>query len=96
MAEDELICFTNCFLPLEDGTLVERDLWIDAKAGVILNAQVRMNVNFPRAGLLISLSANILLCSKTTDENNQSRRQYPEVRTSRFAPAPSRIDSTVI
>lgn len=35
-----LICFTNCLLPLEDGSLVERDLWIDERRGVILDAQV--------------------------------------------------------
>ena len=34
-----LICFTNCLLPLEDGSLVERDLWIDEGRGTILDAQ---------------------------------------------------------
>ncbi len=33
-----LICFTNCLLPLEDGSLVERDLWIDEGHGTILDA----------------------------------------------------------
>ena len=37
---NSLICFTNCFLALEDGSLVSRDLWIDADLGVILDAQV--------------------------------------------------------
>jgi N-acetylglucosamine-6-phosphate deacetylase len=37
-----LICFTNCLLPLEDGDLVEKDLWIDQRRGVILDAQVRI------------------------------------------------------
>ena len=36
-----LVCFTNCLLPLEDGSLVEQDLWIDERRGVILDAQVR-------------------------------------------------------
>ena len=36
-----LVCFTNCLLPTEDGSLVEQDLWIDERRGVILDAQVR-------------------------------------------------------
>jgi len=35
-----LICFTNCLLPQEDGSLVEKDLWIDERGGQILDAQV--------------------------------------------------------
>ena len=35
-----LICFTNCLLPTEDGSLVEQDLWIDERRGVVLDAQV--------------------------------------------------------
>ena len=35
-----LICFTNCLIPLEDGSLVEKDLWFDERRGVILDAQV--------------------------------------------------------
>jgi N-acetylglucosamine-6-phosphate deacetylase len=35
-----LICFTNCLLPQEDGSLIEKDLWIDEQRGVILDAQV--------------------------------------------------------
>ena len=37
-----LVCFTNCLLPLEDGGLVQKDLWIDERRGVILDAQVRV------------------------------------------------------
>jgi hypothetical protein len=37
---NDLICFTNCFLPQEDGGLIEKDLWIDERRGVILDAQV--------------------------------------------------------
>ena len=40
-SENGLICFTNCLLPLEDGSLVEKDLWIDERRGVILDSQVR-------------------------------------------------------
>jgi len=36
-----LICFTNCLLPMQDGSLVEKDLWIDERRGIVLNSQVR-------------------------------------------------------
>jgi len=36
-----LICFTNCLLPMEDGSLVEKDLWIDERRGIVLDSQVR-------------------------------------------------------
>lgn len=32
-----LVRFTNCLLPQEDGSLVNQDLWIDEKRGVILD-----------------------------------------------------------
>ena len=35
-----LICFTNCLIPLEDGSLVKKDLWIDERRGVVLDSQV--------------------------------------------------------
>jgi N-acetylglucosamine-6-phosphate deacetylase len=38
---NDLVCFTNCLLALEDGSLVSRDLWIDSDFGLILDAQVR-------------------------------------------------------
>ena len=38
--DNGLVCFTNCLLPTEDGGLVEQDLWIDERRGVILDAQV--------------------------------------------------------
>ncbi|KAJ7496903.1 carbohydrate esterase family 9 protein [Mycena latifolia] len=34
-----LVCFTNCLLPQEDGGLLEKDLWIDERRGVILDSQ---------------------------------------------------------
>jgi hypothetical protein len=40
-ADNNLICFTNCLLALEDGSLVPRDLWIDSELGLILDAQVQ-------------------------------------------------------
>jgi hypothetical protein len=35
-----LICFTNCLLPQEDGSLDEKDLWVDENQGLIVDAQV--------------------------------------------------------
>ena len=35
-----LVCFTNCLLPQEDGSLVQKDLWVDEARGTILDAQV--------------------------------------------------------
>ena len=40
-----LICFTNCLLPMQDGSLVEQDLWIDERRGVLLDSQVRENAS---------------------------------------------------
>ena len=37
---NKLVCFTNCALALEDGSIVRGDLWIDETKGVILDAQV--------------------------------------------------------
>jgi hypothetical protein len=36
-----LICFTKCLQLQEYGALVARDLWIDERRGVVLDAQVR-------------------------------------------------------
>ncbi len=57
-----LICFTNCLLPLQDGSLVEKDLWIDERRGVVLDSQVRKNGL--RSGNIISfdiLIGNVFL-----------------------------------
>ena len=35
-----LVCFTNCLLAQEDGSLIQRDLWIDERRGVILDSLV--------------------------------------------------------
>ncbi|KAL1745031.1 carbohydrate esterase family 9 protein [Schizophyllum fasciatum] len=55
-----LICFTNCLLPLEDGRLVERDLWIDERRGVILDAQKTFFLRKERPEKVIDLEGNIL------------------------------------
>lgn len=55
-----LICFTNCLLPLEDGSLVEKDLWVDERRGVILDAQKSFFVRNERPARTIDLGGNIL------------------------------------
>ncbi|KAF5368425.1 hypothetical protein D9758_002214 [Tetrapyrgos nigripes] len=36
---NSLVCFTNCLLPQEDGSLIEKDLWFDQRRGTIVDAQ---------------------------------------------------------
>ncbi|KAF4620825.1 hypothetical protein D9613_000871 [Agrocybe pediades] len=60
-----LICFTNCLLPQEDGSLVERDLWVDETTGLILDAQAcRISKTFylrrDRPEKIIDVDGNIL------------------------------------
>ncbi|EPQ55150.1 Metallo-dependent hydrolase [Gloeophyllum trabeum ATCC 11539] len=55
-----LICFTNCLLPLEDGSLVERDLWIDERRGIILDSQRTFFLRKERPDRIIDLGGNIL------------------------------------
>ncbi|KAI0343492.1 Metallo-dependent hydrolase [Trametopsis cervina] len=55
-----LICFTNCLLPLEDGSLVEKDLWIDERRGVILDSQKTFFKRRQRPDRVIDLGGNIL------------------------------------
>ncbi|EKM53589.1 carbohydrate esterase family 9 protein [Phanerochaete carnosa HHB-10118-sp] len=59
-SENGLICFTNCLLPLEDGSLVEQDLWIDERRGVILDAQRTFFLRRDRPARVIDLGGNIL------------------------------------
>ncbi|KAF4599940.1 hypothetical protein EYR40_007046 [Pleurotus pulmonarius] len=55
-----LVCFTNCLLPLEDGSLVEKDLWIDERQGTILDAQKTFFIRQERPDRIIDLGGNIL------------------------------------
>ncbi|KAJ7018349.1 carbohydrate esterase family 9 protein [Mycena alexandri] len=55
-----LVCFTNCLLPQEDGGLVEKDLWIDERRGVILDAQLTFFQRRQRPDRIIDLGGNIL------------------------------------
>lgn len=59
-ASNSLICFTNCFLALEDGSLVSRDLWIDAELGVILDSQHTFFTARTRPSRTIDLEGAIL------------------------------------
>ncbi|KAK0490997.1 carbohydrate esterase family 9 protein [Armillaria novae-zelandiae] len=55
-----LVCFTNCLLPQEDGTLLQKDLWIDQVRGVILDAQRTFYLRKERPDTVIDLGGNIL------------------------------------
>ncbi|KZV66441.1 carbohydrate esterase family 9 protein [Peniophora sp. CONT] len=55
-----LLCFTNCLLPLEDGRLVEKDLWIDEKRGVVLDAQKTFFDQGQRPARVIDMGGNIV------------------------------------
>ncbi|KAG6920202.1 hypothetical protein DXG01_004971 [Tephrocybe rancida] len=41
-----LVCFTNCLIPQEDGTLIEQDVWFNEQSGIILDAQLNGAYNF--------------------------------------------------
>lgn len=53
-----LVCFTNCLLPQEDGSLLEKDLWIDERRGVILDAQVSASCSFEGQSAIVAASFN--------------------------------------
>ncbi|KAJ7169061.1 carbohydrate esterase family 9 protein [Mycena crocata] len=55
-----LVCFTNCLLPQEDGGLLEKDLWIDERRGVILDSQLTFFQRRERPDRIIDLGGNIL------------------------------------
>ena len=74
-----LVCFTNCLLPLEDGSLVERNLWIDERRGVILDSQVCLVFAFSRPPLTVDVE-NILPETGSSRQSGRPRRQHPQVR----------------
>ncbi|KAI0036148.1 Metallo-dependent hydrolase [Vararia minispora EC-137] len=55
-----LVCFTNCLIPLEDGSLVKRDLWIDERRGVVLDAQKTFFLNKERPAKVLDMGGNIV------------------------------------
>lgn len=58
--DDGLVCFTNCLLPQEDGSIIEKDLWIDERTGLILDAQHTFFHRRQRPAKLVDLGGNIL------------------------------------
>lgn len=57
---NDLVCFTNCLLPKEDGSLVEKDLWVDSRRGVVLDPQKTFYLRKDRPDTIIDLGGNIL------------------------------------
>ncbi|KAF8504721.1 Metallo-dependent hydrolase [Russula emetica] len=55
-----LICFTNCLLPMQDGSLVEKDLWIDERRGVVLDSQQTFFSRKQRPERIINMGGNIV------------------------------------
>ncbi|CAL1711978.1 unnamed protein product [Somion occarium] len=55
-----LVCFTNCLLPQEDGSLIEKDLWIDDRRGVVLDSQRTFFLRKERPARVIDLGGNIV------------------------------------
>jgi len=60
MSSNALVCFTNCRLALEDGSLVNRDLWIDQARGVILDAQNTFFAERRRPDTTIDLKGDVI------------------------------------
>ncbi|KAJ3857613.1 carbohydrate esterase family 9 protein [Lentinula lateritia] len=67
-SQNGLVCFTNCFLPQEDGSLIEKDLWIDERRGVILDAQKTFFSRRERPDKVVDLGGNILRRASTVPE----------------------------
>ncbi|KAH9955018.1 hypothetical protein BC827DRAFT_1142175 [Russula dissimulans] len=57
---NRLICFTNCLLPCEDGSLVQKDLWIDEWRGVVLDSQKTFFSTKQRPDTVIDIGGNIV------------------------------------
>ncbi|KAK7036417.1 hypothetical protein VNI00_011614 [Paramarasmius palmivorus] len=55
-----IICFTNCSLLREDGSLDKKDLWVDQVTGVILDSQDTFYIRKERPGQTVDLNGNIL------------------------------------
>lgn len=74
-----LVCFTNCLLPREDGSLVEKDLWIDERRGIILDAQVGPSSRDLMVHTLNERNIeNLLPGARKTGQCNRFRREHPE------------------
>lgn len=80
----QLVCFTNCYLPQEDGNLVRKDLWIDAQSGHILDAQVRHTFRLskrsaPSCDTRQLSKENILCCQAETYYHHRLGRKHSQV-----------------
>ncbi|QRV83840.1 carbohydrate esterase family 9 protein [Ceratobasidium sp. AG-Ba] len=58
--KNDLVCFTNCLLTLEDGSLVSRDLWVDSGLGLILDAQHTFFARRTRPSRIVDLNGAVL------------------------------------
>ena len=80
-----LICFTNCLLPQEDGSVIEKDLWIDGRRGVVLDSHVSGQY-FPFHVILrinvVPFEAYILPAQGKARYSHRLRRQHLEVNIS--------------
>ncbi|KZS86806.1 Metallo-dependent hydrolase [Sistotremastrum niveocremeum HHB9708] len=59
-AGNGLLCFTNCLLAMENGSLVEKDLWIDTSKGIIVDSQKTFFQLRERPSRIIDLGGAIL------------------------------------
>ncbi|KIJ33086.1 carbohydrate esterase family 9 protein [Sphaerobolus stellatus SS14] len=57
---NSLVCFTNCKLALEDGSIVQRDLWIDEEKGIIVDAQKTFFEDGRRPDTIIDVGGSII------------------------------------
>lgn len=60
MPRNTLVCFTNCKLALENGSIVQHDLWFDKQKGIIVDAQVKYLVMSVICCLVYHASENLL------------------------------------
>ena len=70
MHDSGLVCFTNCSLLQEDGSLLDKDLWIDIRRGVIVDAQ---------ASSPLSLTLVVVLTPRHVQSVFYLRKERPSV-----------------
>ena len=84
MADEDLIRFTNCSLTLENGSQANRDLWVDAEKGKIIDSQVYSVPASVRNHLRLPSIGNFLYCQKTSWKNSGLGGEHPQVIPFRF------------
>ncbi|KAF8505357.1 Metallo-dependent hydrolase [Hysterangium stoloniferum] len=60
MLSNAFVCFTNCSLAMEDGSLTKMDLWIDEARGIILDSQNTFFTERRRPDTIIDLKGDIV------------------------------------